>query len=148
MAHRTKQEIARWNYLSNRLGKIRVYFFDIDSGKEIALKNNQYGLACFGVGENGIIKNKRIRSTTVNIEVADFSTKTIREITASDFGSKRIVAYIWTPCEEYREWRALVDLSKGWKGNEAISKCSSIRTVNHPVITKAIETAQRIRASK
>ena len=148
MTQRTKEEIARWNYLSNRLGKIRVYLFDIDSGKEITLKGNHSGLACFGVGENGIIRDKRIRETTVNIEIADFSNKTIRNITSSDFTGKRVVAYIWVPCEEYREWRALVDLNKGWKGNEALKEVKTVSTIHHPVIEAAIEKAKQIRAKK
>lgn len=107
---RLKEKPFRW---SQGMGRDRVYFYDADTGEE--LKEGSFN----GNFEAGIWKNARWSDTRIGFIIVDPVDKMRKEIDASDFPGRRVLVKVWYGATKLSDWFALVDLARGWKGNEA-----------------------------
>jgi hypothetical protein len=87
----------------------RAYFYDADTGEEIA------GYPMIGTSEAGIWRGRRYIGTHLGIGVLD--GKKPRTVRAEEFAC-RVAVKLWYGPRSVN-WCLLVSRSKGWLGNEA-----------------------------
>jgi hypothetical protein len=95
------------------VGTIRAYVYDAVTGEEL-----RSGLAWMGSSEAGIFNGKRYMGTAFSVTVVDLVTREYATITADSFPGRKIAVKVWLGTGD-TEWRAMVDRSRGWLGNES-----------------------------